>query len=109
MKQKRVVITKHGGIDVLKLVEDDVPEPQPGEVRVKIEAAGVAWADTMMRTGLYPGAIPSTPFTPGYDIAGVVDKLGKGVSGFEVRQPVAAMTKVGGYSEHLCLPEKEQR
>ena len=52
MKNTRVVITAHGGPEVLKLIEENLPEPRPGEVRVKILATGVAFADVLMRYGL---------------------------------------------------------
>jgi NADPH:quinone reductase-like Zn-dependent oxidoreductase len=56
--QKRVIVSRRGGPDVLHLHEEPVPEPQPGEVRVKVLAAGVAFADVLMREGLYPGTPP---------------------------------------------------
>ena len=64
MKQKQVLITKKGGPEVLEVVEREAPEPGPGEARVKVLASGVAFADVMMRYGLYPG-VPNFPFTPG--------------------------------------------
>jgi NADPH:quinone reductase-like Zn-dependent oxidoreductase len=106
MKYRRVIITKHGGPEVLKIIENELPEPKPGEVRIQVKAAGVAWADIMMRTGLYPGKLPAPPFTPGYDIAGIVDKLGDRESSIPLGQPVTAITKLGGYSEYICLPLK---
>jgi hypothetical protein len=83
MKQKQVLLTKKGGPEVLEVVESEVPEPGPGEVRVKVLATGVAFADVMMRHGLYPG-VPNFPFTPGYDLVGEVEDLGPGVSGLAV-------------------------
>ena len=106
MHYKHVVITRHGGSEVLQVVEDELPEPQVGEVRVRILATGVAFTDVLIREGLYPG-IPKVPFSPGYEIIGVVDKLGTGVSTLELGQRVAALTIVGGYSEFLCLPASE--
>jgi NADPH:quinone reductase-like Zn-dependent oxidoreductase len=106
MKYKRIVISEHGGPDVLQIIENEKPEPKPGEARIKVQAAGVAWADVMMRTGLYPGEMPPTPFTPGYDIAGIVDKLGDQDARVAIGQNVAAITKVGGYAEYLCIPYK---
>jgi NADPH:quinone reductase-like Zn-dependent oxidoreductase len=107
MKHRRVVVTRHGGPDVLRVMEEDLPEPKPGEVRVKVEAAGVSAYDVMVRSSrIMP---PKPPFTPGVDIAGVVDKIGKGVDGFESGQPVAALLGFGngGYAEYICVPAKE--
>ena len=108
MKNQRVVVTHPGGPEVLELIEDDLPEPQAGQARVKILAAGVAYADVGVRLGTYP--VPESsprPVSPGYDIVGVVDALGAGVSGISIGQPVAALTVVGGYAQYLCLPASE--
>jgi NADPH:quinone reductase-like Zn-dependent oxidoreductase len=83
MKYKRIIITHPGGPEVLQMVEDDVPEPQPGMAGVKIFTAGVAFADVALRRGTYP-AQASAPVTPGYDIVGVVDKLAADVTGITV-------------------------
>lgn len=105
MKIKQVVVTRAGGPEVLQVVEADQPEPGPGEVRVKVLATGIAWADTMARRGQYPGA-PKMPFPLGYDIVGVVDKGGAGASALPVGQRVGALlTKFGGYAEYVCAPE----
>ncbi|MBD0304440.1 MAG: zinc-binding dehydrogenase, partial [Tolypothrix sp. T3-bin4] len=106
MKYKRILITRHGGSEVLQLIEDELPEPQAGEVRVKILATGVAFTDVLIREGLYPG-LPKVPFSPGYEIVGVVDKLGLGISNIQLGQRVVALTVTGGYSEYLCLPATE--
>jgi NADPH:quinone reductase len=108
MKNQRVVVTRPGGPEVLELIEEELPEPQAGQVRVKILAAGVAYADVGVRLGTYN--VPESsqrPVSPGYDIVGVVDALGLGVSGISVGQPVAALTVVGGYARYLCLPVSE--
>jgi NADPH2:quinone reductase len=106
MKYKRVVISRYGGPEVLQVMEDELPEPRPGEVRVKILAAGVAWGDILKRNGFGIGS-RRPPFTPGYDIVGVVDKLGKGVSSVEAGQMVAALPVFGGYAEFICLPASQ--
>ncbi|MEJ2596761.1 MAG: medium chain dehydrogenase/reductase family protein [Anaerolineales bacterium] len=108
MKNQRVVVTRPGGPEVLELIEEDLPEPQAGQARVKILAAGVAYADVGVRWGTYP--VPESsrrPVSPGYDIVGVVDALGSGVSEVSTGQPVAALTVVGGYARYLCLPASE--
>ena len=111
MKHHRVVVTRHGGPDVLQVVEEDRPEPQAGEVRVKVLAAGVSAYDLMFRrSGLLPGT-PRVPFTLGTDVVGVVDKLGEEVSTVEPGQMVAGATfclgGLGGYAEYICLPASE--
>jgi len=75
-------------------------------VRVKVLAAGVALPDVMAREGIHPET-PSVPFTPGWDLVGVVDRLGSGVSGIELGQIVAAMPIHGAYAEFICLPPRE--
>jgi len=107
MKHHRVVVSRHGGPEVLQVVEEDLPEPKAGEVRVKVEAAGVSAYDLMFRrSGLLPGT-PRVPFTLGEDVVGVVDKLGEGASGVEPGQRVAGGTFSlgvgGGYAEFLCM------
>ncbi len=111
MKHRRVVVTRHGGPDVLQVVEDDLPEPLAGEVRVKVLTAGVSAYDLMFRqSGALPGT-PRPPFTLGEDIVGVVDKLGEGVTAVQSGQMVAAPTFClglgGGYAEFVCLPASE--
>jgi NADPH:quinone reductase-like Zn-dependent oxidoreductase len=73
----RVVVPRRGGPEVLQVVEEELPQPRAGEVRVKLLAAGVSAYDLMVRSGRFPG-FPRVPFTPGVDIVGVVDKLGEG-------------------------------
>jgi NADPH:quinone reductase-like Zn-dependent oxidoreductase len=114
MKNHRVVVTRHGGPDVLQVVEEDLPEPQAGEVRVKVLAAGVSGYDRMFRaSGRLPGT-PKVPFTLGEDIVGVVDKLGEGVStpspivpGQTVAGATFCLGTGGGYTEFICLPTSE--
>lgn len=110
-KHRRVVVTRHGGPDVLQVVKEDLPEPRAGEVRVKVLAAGVSAYDLMFRRfGLLPGT-PRVPFTLGADVVGVADKLGAGVSTVEPGQRVAGATfsrgGLGGYAEFICLPDSE--
>lgn len=107
----RVVVSRHGGPDVLEVVAEALPEPRPGEVRVRTQAAGISAYDLMFRrTGLLPGA-PRVPFTPGEDVVGVVDALGPGVASLTVGQAVAGTTLSlgvgGGYAEYVCLRERE--
>jgi len=105
-KNTRILLTRHGGPDVLKMVEEDLPEPRPEEARLKVLATGVAFADVLMRYGMYPGT-PSLPFSPGYDVVGVIDKVGENVSGFVPGDIVTALTMFGGYAQYLCAAAVE--
>jgi NADPH:quinone reductase len=93
----------YGGPEVMTIAEEPVPEPRPGEIRVRIIAAGVGYPDVLIRAGTYPGG-PRPPFTPGYEFIGTVDKLGAGASGFEVGQRVGAITVYGSHADYLCVP-----
>ena len=106
MKHRRVLVTHYGGPDSLEVVEEERPEPRAGEVRVRVRAAGVSLPDVMMREGIHPET-PPLPFTPGWDLVGVVDELGEGVSEFEAGQVVAALPIFGAHAEFVCLPERE--
>ncbi len=107
MKYSHVLLTQFGKpTDAFHIVEDDLPEPSEGQVRVKILAAGVAFADVMMRRGIYAG-LPPLPFTPGYDMVGVIDAVGPGVRALSLGQTVAALTVFGSYSQYICLPAGE--
>ncbi len=111
MKHHRVVVSKHGGPEVLQVVEEELPEPGSGEVRVQVLAAGISAYDLMFRqSGRLPGT-PKPPFTLGEDVVGVVNKVGEGVTAVFPGQLVAAATFVlglgGGYTEYLCLPADE--
>jgi NADPH2:quinone reductase len=101
----RIVVSKRGGPEVLRLVEGNIPEPGPGAVRVKVLAAGVSAFDVMVRSISFPG-FPKLPFTPGCDIVGVIDAPGDGASDVEPGQMVGTTTGLhgGGYAEYFCLP-----
>jgi NADPH2:quinone reductase len=106
MKHTRIIVTHYGGPDALQVLEEERPEPKNGEARVKVLAAGVAMPDIMAREGVHPET-PRVPFTPGWDLVGVVDRLGGGVSGIEPGQVIAAMPIHGAYSEFVCLSQRE--
>jgi NADPH2:quinone reductase len=106
VRHTRIVVTRYGGPDELRVVEEECPEPRPGEVRVRVQAAGVSLPDIMMREGIHPET-PPIPFTPGWDLVGSVDRLGDGVSGIEPGQMVAALPIHGAYAEFVCLPQGE--
>jgi len=94
------MLTKKGGPEVLKVVELPVEPPRRGQLRVRVQAAGVGATDLIMLAGNYPFA-PKIPFVPGYEAAGMIDAIGDGVTGFEVGQRVAALTVYGGFAELL--------
>jgi NADPH:quinone reductase len=106
MTHTRIVVSHYGGPDELHVVQEERPEPKSGEVRVRVLAAGVALPDIMAREGVHPET-PPVPFTPGWDLVGVVERLGEGVSGITPGQTVAAMPISGAYTEFICLPERE--
>ncbi|MBZ5590666.1 MAG: medium chain dehydrogenase/reductase family protein [Acidobacteriia bacterium] len=106
MPYRRIVVSRFGGPEVLQVIEDELRDPRPGEVRVKVLAAGVAWPDYMMRHGVYPRQ-PKLPFTPGYDVVGIVDQTGAGATLYRPGQKVAALLIYGGYSEYVFIPEQE--
>jgi NADPH2:quinone reductase len=101
---KRVVVDRYGGPEVLRVVEDDDPRPGPGEVRVRVLAAGVSFTDAQLRAGTYLG-VPKPPFTPGYELVGVVEELGPGCSRLRAGDRVAALTVWGAYAECVCVRE----
>jgi NADPH2:quinone reductase len=102
---QQIVINEYGPPDVMQLVEQaTLPEPGAGEVRIRVLAASVSFTDTMVRKGVYAGIDAELPFSPGYDLVGVVDKLGTGVEGFAVGQKVADLTVYGAYSQYTIRP-----
>jgi NADPH:quinone reductase-like Zn-dependent oxidoreductase len=106
VRHTRIIVSHYGGPEALQVVEEECPEPKPGEVRVRVVAAGVSLPDVMMREGIHPET-PSLPFTPGWDLVGVVDRIGDGVSGIEPGQVVAALPIHGAYAEFVCLAPRE--
>jgi NADPH:quinone reductase-like Zn-dependent oxidoreductase len=95
---RAIVITKHGPPEVLQVQERPDPVAGPGEVRIAVKAAGINFADLLARTGMYPDA-PKTPSVVGYEVAGVVESLGDGVTKYKVGDRVIGGTKFGGYAE----------
>lgn len=99
---KSIVVPQYGGPEVLELQEVTIPEPRNGEVRVQVKAAGMNYADIMQREGLYPGG-PKPPYGAGFEVAGVIEKLGPGVSHFKLGDAVMGFCQ-NGYSEYAILP-----
>jgi NADPH:quinone reductase-like Zn-dependent oxidoreductase len=102
----RIIVTHYGGPDALQVIEEECPQPQPGEVRAKVLAAGVSLPDVLAREGIHPET-PRVPYTPGWDLIGIVDQIGEGISGFKLGQTVAAMPIRGCYAQHVCLPQRK--
>src|SRR6476659_10604595 len=102
---KRVVIDHYGGPEVLMVVEDETPRPGPGEVRVSVLASGFSFTDAQIRAGTYLGG-PKPPFTPGYELVGVVEEPGPGCSRLRVGDRVGALMVWGANAELVCIPEK---
>ena len=99
---RQVWIPKTGEPEVLELREAPDPEPRTGEIRIRVEASGINFADILARMGLYPDS-PRLPAVVGYEVAGVVDGVGEGVEGFRDGDRVLAFTRFGGYSDVVCV------
>ena len=96
---KAVRIHEYGGADNLRLDEIDKPQPGADDVLIKTAAAGINYADTMLRTGNYLMK-PPLPFTIGFEVAGTVEAIGANVKNFQSGQRVLAMVRGGGYAEY---------
>jgi NADPH:quinone reductase len=99
-------VQEFGGPEVLKLIEDrNVPNPGEGEFLLEVKAAGINYADVLARTGEYP-PVATTPYRPGFEVAGLVAKIGNGVKNFAVGDAVAGLQFKGGcYSTHVIMTE----
>lgn len=100
---RAIWIPKHGKPDVLEVRETPDPEPQPGELRIRVKAAGLNFSETSARQGIYPAA-PKPPCVVGYEGAGVVDKLGEGTEGPAVGTRVLFISRFGAHSDTVCVP-----
>jgi NADPH:quinone reductase-like Zn-dependent oxidoreductase len=103
---RAVVLTGTGGPEVLRVQERPDPVLAPGEVRIAVRAAGINFADTMARVGLYPDA-PKTPCVLGYEVAGEVESVADGVSEFAVGDRVMAGTRFNGQAELVAVPAEQ--
>src|SRR5450631_370051 len=107
MAWQRIRISRFGGPDVLELAEEEaIPQPGPGEVRIKVLAAGTGFTDAFIRCGRYPEYKGPLPFTPGYDLVGTVEETGAGVDAPLVGTLVADLCVVGGYSQYAIRPAR---
>jgi NADPH:quinone reductase-like Zn-dependent oxidoreductase len=100
---RQVVIPRHGAPDVFEVRDALDPVPGQGEVRIRVRAAGVNFADILARIGLYPDA-PKPPLVVGYEVAGVVDAVGGGVVVPAEGDRVVALTRFGGYADCVVVP-----
>jgi len=98
MRCEYITVGQYGGREVLELRSRPADPPGPGEVLVRVQAAGVSFGDVLLRAGVIPVG-PKPPYTPGFDITGVVETVGSGVAGFRPGQPVTALVRSGGYAE----------
>jgi NADPH:quinone reductase-like Zn-dependent oxidoreductase len=103
---RQIWITRAGTPDVLEVKEALDPEPRAGELRIRVEASGVNFADILGRMGLYPD-LPPIPVVVGYEVGGRVDAVGSGVDAGWIGRDVFAMTRFGGYADLVCVPEKQ--
>jgi len=103
---KSIVIDRPGSYERLQLRERPDPQPGPGEVRLRVQHAGINYADCVIRMGLYESAkrLVGWPITPGFEVAGTVDALGAGVSGWQRSERALGLTLFGGYADTVCLP-----
>src|ERR1700690_3210268 len=107
MPWQHIRIARFGGPEVLELAEEQaVPAPSPGEVRIKVRAAGTGFTDTFIRRGRYPDFKGPLPFTPCYDLVGVVETTGPGVTAPREGQLVADLCVVGGYTQYAIRPAR---
>lgn len=102
---KSLVITRYGGPEVLQVREAPDPLPAPGQLRIRVQRAGLNFADVSARVGLYPDA-PKPPMTVGYECAGAVDALGEGVTGFREGDRVMAAVRFGGQADTVLADAK---
>ena len=98
-------VYSYGGPEQLKLEQKPRPEPSSGEVLLRVHAAGVNPIDWRIRQGLMTASWPVTfPYTPGIEVAGVVEDVGPGVKAFEIGQAVIGQIASGAYAEYLTVP-----
>ena len=99
---RRIVLTKAGGPSTLAVIPMEMPTPRAGEIRIEVAYAGINFADLLMRLGLYQPR-PKYPFTPGYEMSGIVDAVGEDVTDFSIGQRVVAALPNGGQASHVIV------
>lgn len=100
---RAIRIERLGGPEVLVEAEVPLAAPGPGEVHLRVQAAGVNFADLVMRAGLY-GTVPDRPFSPGFEVAGEVAAVGTGVSDWKAGDRAVAVIRFGGYAHDVVVP-----
>jgi synaptic vesicle membrane protein VAT-1 len=100
---RQAVITRHGAADVFEMRESPDPVPGDGEIRIRVRAAGINFSDILTRIGLYPDA-PKPPVVVGYEVSGIVDAVGGGVTTHRAGDRVVALTRFGGYADRVVVP-----
>jgi synaptic vesicle membrane protein VAT-1 len=100
---REAIIPRHGPPDVFEIRHRPDPVPGEGEVRIRVRAAGINFADVLARLGLYPDA-PKPPVVVGYEVAGYIDAIGQALTGFSEGDRVVALTRFGGYADTVVVP-----
>lgn len=103
---RAVRIERLGPPQTLVEREIELPRPGPGEIHLRVEAAGVNFADLMMRVGLY-GTVPPRPFSPGFEVAGTVVETGADVADWAPGDPAVALLEIGGYARDVVVPASQ--
>lgn len=103
---KAVVLTGTGGPEMMQVREWPDPPVGPDDVRIAVKAAGINFADTMARVGLYPDS-PKPPCVLGYEVAGVVESAGESVTAHKIGDRVVAGTRFGGQAELVSVPQAQ--
>src|SRR5438876_7245039 len=103
---RQVCIPRYGLPEVLTVQEVPDPRVTPGTERIAVHTIGVNFADVMARQGLYPDC-PKPPVVVGYEVAGIVEAVGEGVTALVPEQPVLALTRFGGYAERVVVPVQQ--
>ncbi|MVF14878.1 zinc-binding dehydrogenase [Ketobacter sp. MCCC 1A13808] len=104
LKNRKIIIPHTGSHAKLDLIESELPALEPNQILVKTEACGVAFADILMREGLYPD-VDRRNLTPGYDVVGEIVQVGNDVSRLTVGDRVACLTQTGGYADYTVAQE----
>lgn len=100
LNSSAVVAARHGGPEILEVAHWEVALPGPHEVRLRLEAAGISFADLLICQGVHPERRPA-PFVPGWDVVGAVESVGSKVEGVGLGDRVAALSVVGSWAEHV--------
>jgi synaptic vesicle membrane protein VAT-1 len=103
---KQIFIVGHGGPEKLRLRESPDPSPAGGEIRIRVRASGINFADILAPQGLYPDS-PKIPCVVGYEVSGTVDAAGPGVDQSWIGRDVLGLTRFGGYADVVVAPEKQ--